>query len=34
MSNFGETLDLNQIEGAEFEFLGPDSSEIRKEQQK
>ena len=24
MSNFGETLDLDQIEGAEFEFLGPE----------
>ena len=25
MSNFGETLDLDQIEGAEFEFLGPEA---------
>ena len=24
MSNFGETLDLDQIAGAEFEFLGPE----------
>ena len=23
MSNFGETLQTDQIEGAEFEFLGP-----------
>ena len=24
MSNFGETLDLDQIEGTEFGFLGPE----------
>ena len=31
LSNIGETLDLDQIEGAEFEFLGP---EIRFERNK